>query len=59
MSNAWGCETELERWEFIPVIGLETLIRARVFYPYGKFGRMLCYRKAEAEHLDTEIFKRE
>lgn len=37
------------------VMGLVTLIRVRVFYPYGKFGRMMCYKDQEAESLKRTL----
>lgn len=37
-------------------MGLVTLIRARVLDPYGKFGRMMCYKESEAENLERDFF---
>lgn len=33
------------------VMGLVIFIRVRVFYLYGKFGRMMCYKDQEVESL--------
>lgn len=40
------------------VMGLVTLIRAKVFYPYGKFGRMMCYKEYEGVNLERDSVKK-
>lgn len=39
-------------------MGLVTFIRAKVFYPYGKFGRMMCYKESEAVNLERDLKKK-